>query len=186
MLGKKKKEPNKFAGKRRYSIRSGTPEKVLKRLNDLYELLQCDPDDQGYVITTFKEMNELTEMDVNIMTIMIHNGMIRKANTGSSPKFKYKWDTIKPTMDMAVKLIDKKLETKKGPDNVVSESQPESLLPKPAETEIEVHNEPDAQKSKVLIDYHRDGDLMTVRVNLEMFKVDEASVINAIMALMIK
>ena len=75
ILDRKKKEKtmkkdNKFAGRRQYSIRAGLPEKTLKRLNDMYELLHCDPDKQGYVVTTFKEMQELTEMDVNLMTIM--------------------------------------------------------------------------------------------------------------------
>jgi len=192
----KEMKQNKFAGKRQYSIRAGLPEKTLKRLNDLYELLHCDPDPQGYVVTTFKEMNELTEMDVNLMTIMIHNGMIRKSVTGGSPKFKYKWDTIKPTMDMAVKLIDKRLDLKKGPaepESVVSESQPESVVEEKTdevenqeiidEMNLTVRDKPDEVGSSIIIDSRIAGDVMTMHVNLKKLGITETDVLNAVLAI---
>ena len=192
ILDRKKKEKtmkkdNKFAGRRQYSIRAGLPEKTLKRLNDMYELLHCDPDKQGYVVTTFKEMQELTEMDVNLMTIMIQNHMVLKSVTGGSPKFKYKWDTIEPNMDMAVMLLDKKLELKKGPESppepegIVSESKPDSIIPE--ETE-KLEFEENVTLPTVLIDSQVDeNNVMTLHINLEKFEVTEAEVISAVMVL---
>jgi len=195
-----RKTDNKFAGKRQYSIRTGLPEKTLKRLNDLHELLQCDPDLQGYVVTTFKEMNELTEMDVNIMTLMTQNGMIRKANTGGSPKFKYKWDTIKPTMDMAVKLLDKKLEKSKistpmsEPEGVISESKPESIIPEQEEEKIKyepglripklsVSDKPIDLNSIVIDSVVSVDGIMTMHINLKKLGITEGTVLNAVLAL---
>ena len=192
------KKDNKFAGRRQYAIRAGLPEKILKRLIDLHELLQCDPDQQGYVVTTFKEMNELTEMDVNMMTIMVQNGIMQKRTTGGSPKFKYKWDTIDPTMDMAVKLLDKKLEMKKGPEElpepegIVSESKPESIVEKHAHLEPLVTEEKAEElrfeelttAPTVLIDSQVDeNNVMTMHINLEKFEITEAEVISAVMVL---
>ncbi len=175
---------NKFTGKRQYAVRTGTPPKILVRLNDLYELLHCDPDNDGYVVTTFKEMNELTEMDVNMLTIMVSNGLILKRTTGTSPKFKYKWDTIKPTVDMAAKLVNKRTEMKKRdtPDNVVSESKPESLLPEP-EAELSVHTPPNEFDSTTIVDSRVDGDIMTMHVNLTKLGITESAVLNAVLAI---
>ena len=194
---KKKEEPkmkdNKFKGRRQYAIRAGLPEKTLKRLIDLHELLHCDPDKQGYVVTTFKEMSELTEMDVNMMTIMVQNGMVRKATTGGSPKFKYKWDTIEPNMDMAVKLLDKKLEMKKGPEalpepeGIVSESKPESIQAENQEiideSQLEVHTEADEFDSKVIMDSRTKGDVLILRVNLKKLGITETDVLNAVLTM---
>jgi len=187
---------NKFAGKRQYKLRIGLPEKTLTKLTDLYELLQCEPDKDGYVVTTFKEIQELTEMDLVLVSIMTANGMIRKATTGGSPKFKYKWDTIKPTMDMAVKLLEKRIENNKdAPEGVVSESKPESLLPAPAETEVDnqeiidkkdisVHSEPDEFDSSVIVDCHVDTNgILTMHVNLPKLGIKESDVINAVLAI---
>jgi hypothetical protein len=178
---KEMKKDNKFAGKRKHGVREGTPNKTLTRLNDLYELLHCDPDEHGFVITTFKEMNELTEIDVNILTIMVGNGMMRKAKTGTSPKFKYKWDTIKPTMDMAMKLAEEKIKMKTPadpegmaePDNIVSESQPESINP-----------DPDEFDSSVIVDSHvSTSGILTMHVNLPKLGIKETDVINAVLAI---
>ena len=192
------KQENKFAGKRKYAMRAGTPNKTLTRLNDLHELLQCDPDEHGYVVTTFKEMNELTEMDVNILTIMIQQGLLKKMNTGSTPKFKYKWDTIKPTMDMAVKLAETKANMKKNddpepPENVVSESKPESINPDSEkeenqeiidENKISVHTT-DEFDSSVIVDSKVDatGTFMTMHVNLKKLGIRESDVLNAVLAI---
>ena len=195
----KKKEPNKFEGKRKYSIRAGVPEKTLQRLKDLHEMLHCDPDDRGYVVTTFEEMMQLTEIDSNSITIMIHNGMIRKATTGGSPKYKYKWDTIKPTMDMARTIINKKLDLKKpkAAKDVVSESKPESTSPESEEEHLErtdnaeiiekkelsIHTETDALDSSVIMDSKVDGDIMTMHVNLTKLGITESAVLNAVLAI---
>ena len=189
MWNKGKKEPekeNKFRGRRQYNVRAGHPEKTLKRLIDLHELLQCDPDEHGYVVTTFKEMNELTEMDVNLMTIMIQNGIMRKTITGGSPKFKYKWDTIEPSMDMAVKLLDKKMDMKRPPD-VVSDSIPESIVTTTDDGEVRneviVHDEPEEFDSSIIVDSKVAGDVMTMHVNLKKLGIKETDVLNAVLAI---
>jgi hypothetical protein len=181
----KPKADNKFAGKRQHGVRTGTPNKTLTRLTDLYELLHCDPDEDGYVITTFKEMNELTEIDVNMLTILVANGVMRKAKTGTSPKFKYKWDTIKPTMDMAMKLADERIKMKtpadpeamKEPENIISESKPESINPKPEDT-IEPSFENIVIDSVVSTD-----NILTMHVNLNKLSITETDVITAVLAI---
>jgi len=176
-------ESNKFAGKRKYNIRVGLPEKTLMKLNDLHEMLHCDPDDQGYVVTTFKEIQELTEMDLVLVSIMTANGMILKQSTGASPKFKYKWDTIKPTMDMAVKLLEKRIENnqKDAPEGVVSESKPESVIPEPEQEEPVIEDE--IFDSSIIIDSKVAGDVMTMHVNLKKLGIKETDVLNAVLAI---
>lgn len=182
-------ESNKFAGKRKYNIRVGLPEKTLMKLNDLHEMLHCDPDDQGYVVTTFKEIQELTEMDLVLVSIMTANGMILKQSTGASPKFKYKWDTIKPTMDMAVKLLEKRIENNQGkPEGVISESQPESITEAENQeiidkNDLTIHDDPDEFDSSIIVDSRIAGDVMTMRVNLKKLGIKETDVLNAVLAI---
>ena len=185
-----KKELNRFSGRLESStgkvkphLRLGLPEKTLTKLKDLHEMLQCDPDEHGYVVTTFKEIQELTEMDLVIVSLMIQNNMIQKAYTGGSPKFKYKWDTIKPTMDMAVGLLEKRIEQnqKDKPEGVVSESQPESILPDPEEIPIE---ETTAKNDRsIILDSSVEDGIMTAHVNLDKLGITEAAVLNAILAI---
>ena len=183
----KKAEPmkeNKFAGKRQYRIRTGLAEKTLVRLKDLYELLQCDPDEHGYVVTTFKEMNELTEMDLVLLSIMLTNGMLLKRNTGGSPKFKYKWDTIKPNKDMVIKLINTKYENGKKGSTIVSESQPESIVVEEKEdVEVKAEEIKSEPKPDVVLDSLVNGDIMTMHVNLSKLGLTESAVLNAVLSL---
>jgi len=175
---------NKFSGKRQHNItdvRAGMPQTTLVRLEDLHELLQCDPDSEGYVITTFKEMQELTHMDVNLLTLLLRKGMMIKATTGASPKFKYKWDTIEPTLDMAVALLKSKIEMKNK-----NEPEPED------ESEVIVDDKSETLKFDhlsntpvALIDYHMEGDMMIMRINTDKFNIKEEAVINAVLAVLI-
>jgi hypothetical protein len=187
-----KMESNKFAGKRKYQIRLGLPEKTLVRLKDLHEMLQCDPDDQGYVVTTFKEIQELTEMDLVILSIMTGNRMILKRVTGGSPKFKYKWDTIEPTIDMAVKLLEKRIDnnqSKDAPDGIISESQPESIIPEPEKKEddyepgLRVPELSGEFDPSIIVDSKVAGDVMTMHVNLKKLGITETDVLNAVLAI---
>jgi hypothetical protein len=180
-------ESNKFAGKRKYSIRQGLPEKTLIKLKDLHEMLQCDPDEHGYVVTTFKEIQELTEMDLVILSLMIHNGMIQKAYTGGSPKFKYKWDTIKPTIDMAVKLLENRIDHNQSnkPEGIISESQPESIIPETEEDLIVVEKPEDeiVDMNNIIMDSLVKGDIMTMHVNLKKLGIKESDVLNAVLSI---
>ncbi len=194
---KKDMKPNKFDTKRKYSVRAGVPEKTFRRLQDLYELLQCKPDKSGYVVTTFEEMMELTEIDSNSISIMIANGLILKTTTGGSPKYKYKWDTVKPTMDMAMTVINKKLVLKQKAKGIVSESQPESItlevqngvIDKEDNQEIieksqlSVHDQPDEFDSSIIMDSRIKDGVMIMRVNLDRLGITETDVLNAVLAI---
>ena len=180
-------ESNKFAGKRQYSIRTGLAEKTLIKLNDLHEMLHCDPDDHGYVVTTFKEIQELTEMDLVLVSIMTANRMILKQNTGASPKFKYKWDTIKPTIDMAVKLLEKRIKNHQDnkPEGIISESQPESITTKTDEDLIVVEKPEDeiVDLNNIVMDSLVKDDIMTMHVNLKKLGIKESDVLNAVLSI---
>jgi hypothetical protein len=176
---------NKVAGKVKPHLRLGLPEKTLTKLKDLHEMLQCDPDEHGYVVTTFKEIQELTEMDLVILSIMIQNNMVQKAYTGGSPKFKYKWDTIKPTMDMAVTLLEKRIENnqKDKPEGVISESQPESVIPEPEKEDEPVIEDDITDLSKIVMDSLVTDDILTLHVNLKKLGITESDVLNAVLAI---
>jgi hypothetical protein len=180
--GKKEKPKvaNKFEGRRKYNVRAGMPQTTLKRLEDFYELLQCDPDEDGYVITTYEEIMELTHMDTNMLTIMLSNGMIIKRTTGTSPKFKYKWDTIKPTIDMAVKLLDERSNYQAG---MKKRGDAEQEEPTP---EIVISDTPDAVDHTALLDYMIKDNIMIVRVNLSKIEVNEKTVIKSLMAALVE
>lgn len=181
MFNKKRKEEppkadNKFAGKRKYHGRAGMPQTTLKRLEDFYELLQCDPDGDGYVVTTYEEIMELTHMDTNMLTIMLANGMIIKRTTGSSPKFKYKWDTIKPTLDMAVKLLEERGKYQSKWGNKKEEAKPEAEAEEIKSDDVEI-----TASSSALMDYMLKDDILIIRVNTKMIDVEPKSVIKSVM-----
>jgi hypothetical protein len=181
-------ESNKFAGKRKYQIRIGLPEKTLIKLKDLHEMLQCDPDEHGYVVTTFKEMQELTEIDLVLVSIMTGNGMILKRPTGGSPKFMYKWDTIEPSIDMAVKLLEKRIDNNQSnkPEGIISESQPESLIPEKEddyEPGLRIPELSGEFDPSIIVDSKVAGDVMTMHVNLKKLGISETDVLNAVLAI---
>lgn len=186
MLGKKKQKPeNKFASKRKYHGRAGMPQTTLKRLEDLHELLQCDPDPEGYVVTTYEEIFELTKMDSNILTIMVDNGMVLRRLTGSSPKFKYKWDTIKPNIEMASKLVSEKAKyVAKLKDGKKENEDTEEVVEEVETPEAaELSNIPDevSAASSALMDYIMKDGVLIIRVDTKMIDIDAKSVIKSVM-----
>lgn len=177
----KKKQLNKFEGKRKYSNtqhnpRPGIEQSTLKRLEDFRELLDCDPDKEGYVITTFEEIMGLTDMDAVILSLMYKHGYLGRKSTGGSPKYKYKWKAGKPDRSMAKSVLRLKheyeAERRAGKEGTEPTAEAEPAI---AEDQLEPVSE------STLIDHIVKDDILIIRVNTTMVDVDPKDIIKSVM-----
>lgn len=181
--------------KRKYRIQHGLPQELFDRLKELYEFLTIKDaqDARGYVMTDYQELKEVSGISNVFLTTLIREKIILKEPVGRA--YKYKWDSIYPTYDMAMKTIEKNYEYKKVRKGEVIEPEPEIKAEDDAE-KVKKDNaglssaygaKPDSENSDKfvsLIDFRTEDDIMTVRVNLKQFKVEEADVIASIMSLL--
>ena len=178
---KKMKPDTDYKSERKHKISAGFPQKVLKQLEDLHTLLTTEMDAYGYVRTDYSELTGLTGINNNYMGVLVKENLVLKTTDPEKPKnYLYKWNTIDPTLDMAVMLIEKgyrKKPEKEEEDvtNVVTEDKPESEM-----------IAPESDDFIPLIGFKREGDLLIVRINTKQFNVDEKEILPALMQLLVK
>jgi len=114
LFTKKKKpivEEDRISKKgRKYSVKVGLDEDVLKRLRDLYDYLHMDElvGRDGFVITNYKEMVDMTNVSNNDLGALLKKEIILKRSERGKPgyKFKYSWVGKYPTKEMANMIIN--------------------------------------------------------------------------------
>lgn len=172
--------------KRKYRVQHGLPQELLNKLKELYEFLTIKDamDARGFVMTDYKELKEVSGISNVFLTTIIREKIILKEPVGRA--YKYKWDSIYPTLDMSVKTIEMNYQyrhiTPEPEEEIVPEAKPE-IVPEP---EPEPEEKPTVGEFVSLIDYRTEDNVMTVRINLQQFEVKEADVIASVMALLVK
>jgi len=195
-------QQNKFSSRRKYRIQEGLPETILKRLEDLYTLL-TDIGDDEYLPTTVEQIRDLTGLNTNYVATCVREKLIdKRTHPGGSPRFEYKWNTIKPTKEMAINLIKVAYNTgiKMLEDSIGEQVETDPNhggdyhAQKLAEWEKERESRsltsnfskdtPNTQKINAdvnLVSYSTVDGIMTIHVNLEKFNITEEEIINAVM-----
>jgi hypothetical protein len=183
---KNKMDKRKGNGHRRYA-RGNAPQRVHERLKELHTYLTMREamDSDGYVPSSYDDICKTSGMTTTHIGIMVNERMlIRATNTAEGLKFKYKWNTIPPTLDMAVKLLDVAherhhqhiIEGEAAPTAEVHSDEIENNRPEAVIEDDEPVKEEVSSDFPTIMDYNRNGDELTIRINLANFNTDENEV----------
>jgi len=170
--------------KRKQRIKAGLPQKIFSELNELYEFLTIKDamDMRSYIETDYEELMKVSGLNSSYLAAVIREKLVLKEPAGEGKGYKYRWNTIRPTLDMAVAIIEKEYDRKLIRDERANKATVKST------NNDNVKSTPITKDTSPvsLIDYHIEGDVMTIRLNMKYFNVKGPDIVNKVMSLLVE